>query len=108
MGLGLGIIISSLTTKYKDLNVLISFGIQLLMYVTPVPFLLSYLKNKSYRYFIGWNPLSPLVDGFRYSLFGEGIFPANMFIYSIACSTVILLTGIILFNKVECDFMDTV
>ncbi len=108
MGLGLGIIISSLTTKYKDLSVLIGFGVQLLMYVTPVPYPLSYLQNKSYRYCIEWNPLSPLVEGFRYSLFGEGLFSAGMLLYSIGCSVAILLAGIIFFNKVERNFMDTV
>jgi lipopolysaccharide transport system permease protein len=108
LGLGMGIIISALTTKYKDLAVLISFGVQLLMYVTPVPYPLAYLQNKSYRYFIEWNPLSPLIEGFRYSLFGEGIFSANMLMYSTICSAFILVTGIVLFNKVERNFMDTV
>jgi lipopolysaccharide transport system permease protein len=108
MGLGLGIIISSLTTKYKDLTVLIGFGVQLLMYVTPVPYPLDYLQNKSYLVFIKWNPLSPLVEGFRFSLFGEGLFSPAMLLYSIACSVVILLAGIIFFNKVERNFMDTV
>jgi len=108
MGLGLGIIISSLTTKYKDLNVLISFGVQLLMYVTPVPYPLAYLQKKSYSYFLEWNPLSALVEGFRYSLFGEGVFTPSMLIYSIMCSIIILIAGIILFNNVERNFMDTV
>jgi len=106
--LGLGIIISSLTTKYKDLTVLIGFGVQLLMYVTPVPYPLSYLQNKSYRSFIEWNPLSPLIEGFRYSLFGEGMFSSSMLLYSTVCSAVILTLGVILFNKVERNFMDTV
>jgi len=108
MGLGLGIIISSLTTKYKDLSVLIGFGVQLLMYITPVPYPLSYLENKSYSVFIEWNPLSPLVEGFRYSLFGEGMFSVPMLLYSMLCSAVILVVGIIFFNKVERNFMDTV
>ncbi len=108
MGLGLGIIISSLTTKYKDLSVLIGFGVQLLMYVTPVPYPLAYLQNKSYRHFIEWNPLSPLIEGFRYSLFGEGVFSASMLMYSIACCAIFVLAGIIFFNKVERTFMDTV
>ncbi len=108
MSLGLGIIISSLTTKYKDLYVLISFGVQLLMYVTPILYPLAYLQNKPYGCFIRWNPLSPIVEGFRFSLFGEGMFTITMLIFSIASSIVILLAGIILFNKVERDFMDTV
>jgi lipopolysaccharide transport system permease protein len=108
MGLGSGIVISSLTTKYKDLNVLISFGVQLLMYVTPVPYPLAYLQSKPYSYFIKWNPLSTLIEGFRYSLFGEGVFTISMLIYSIVCGIVILIIGIILFNHVERSFMDTV
>ena len=108
MGLGLGTIISSLTTKYKDLNVLIGFGVQLLMYVTPVPYPMSYLQNKTYRLFIEWNPLSPLIEGFRYCLFGEGIFSATMLLYSTICSVVFLIAGIIFFNKIERNFMDTV
>ena len=108
MGLGLGIIISSLTTKYKDLTVLIGFGVQLLMYVTPVPYPLSYLQNKSYRHFIEWNPLSPLVEGFRYSLFGDGMFSASMQFYSITCSVIILFAGIVFFNKTERNFLDAV
>jgi lipopolysaccharide transport system permease protein len=108
IGLGLGIIISSLTTKYKDLTVLISFGVQLLMYVTPVPYDLYYLQNKSYLTFIKWNPLSPLVEGFRFSLFGEGLFSTIMLFYSFVCCVIILMAGIIFFNKVERNFMDTV
>lgn len=108
MGLGLGIIVSSLTTKYKDLAVLIGFGVQLLMYVTPVPYPLAFIKDKPYRHFIEWNPLSPLVEGFRYSLFGDGIFSTAMLMYSVVCSIVFLLAGVVIFNKVERSFMDTV
>jgi lipopolysaccharide transport system permease protein len=108
MGLGLGIIISSLTTKYRDLNVLIGFGVTLLMYVTPVVYPLSFLEKSSYRDFIEWNPLSPLVESFRYSLFGEGSFSIYSFGYSILFMFSVLLCGILLFNKVERNFMDTV
>lgn len=108
MGLGTGIIISSLTTKYRDLTVLITFGVQLLMYITPVAYPLSYLDKSGYKTFIQWNPLSPLVEGFRYSIFGQGTFNINFFIYSILFAGISLLFGIMLFNKVERNFMDTV
>jgi len=108
LGLGLGIIISSLTTKYRDLNVLITFGVQLLMYVTPVVYPLSFLEKSRYKNFIEWNPLSALVEGFRYSVFGEGSFNIFFFIYSIVFTLVALLIGVLLFGKVERTFMDTV
>ena len=108
MGLGAGIIISSLTTKYRDLNVLIGFGIGLLMYVTPVAYPLSFLEQSHYKMFIQWNPLSSLVEGFRYSLFGVGVFNQAFFAYGIIFSFFVLLLGVLLFNKVERSFMDTV
>lgn len=107
-GLGLGIIISSLTTKYRDLTVLIGFGVQLLMYVTPVAYPLSFLEKSSYKVFIQWNPLSSLVEGFRYAVYGSGSFDGAMFLYSISCTLLILVTGIMIFSKVERSFMDTV
>ena len=108
MGLGAGIIISSLTTKYRDLNILISFGVGLLMYVTPVVYPLSFLEQSQYKLFIQWNPLSAFVEGFRYSLFGVGVFNPGYFVYSIIFTLFVLLLGILLFNKVERSFMDTV
>ena len=108
LGLGLGIIISSLTTKYRDLTIFISFGVQLLMYVTPVAYPLSYLDKSKYVGFIQWNPLSPLVEGFRYAVFGDGIFNIYFFGYSILFTAIALLCGVLLFNKVERSFMDTV
>ncbi len=108
IGLGLGIIISSLTTKYRDFAVLVTFGVQLLMYATPVVYPLSYLKNKSYRWIIEWNPLSSLVEGFRYALFGKGSFDASSLLYSFIFMMVLLVSGIVIFSKVERTFMDTV
>ena len=107
-GFGLGIVISSLTTKYRDLNVLISFGVQLLMYVTPVAYPLSFLENASLKVFIQWNPLSPLVEGFRYAVYGTGVFQPGMFLYSVGCMLLILFLGTMVFSKVERSFMDTV
>jgi lipopolysaccharide transport system permease protein len=108
MGLGLGIIISSLTTKYRDLTILISFGVQLLMYATPVAYPLSFIEKSKYTNFIRWNPLSPLVEGFRYAVLGQGTFNLYFFGYSIIFTIIALLFGVLLFNKVERSFMDTV
>ena len=108
MGLGLGIIISSLTTKYRDFAVLIGFAVQLLMYATPVAYPLSYIKGKSYEWLITANPLTPIVEAFRFALFGKGSFvPLHLF-YSGLFIIVALFVGTIIFNRVERSFMDTV
>jgi lipopolysaccharide transport system permease protein len=108
IGLGGGIIISSLTTKYRDLNVLIGFGVQLLMYITPVVYPLSFLESSKYKAFVQWNPLSTLVESFRYCLFGIGSFDVYYFCYSIVFAILLLILGMMLFSKVEKNFMDTV
>lgn len=108
MGLGLGIIISSMTTKYRDLNVLLGFGVQLLMYATPVAYPMSFLKSKSYAAWIQWNPLSPIVEAFRYALFGQGVLEAGHLLYSFGFIVIVLFIGLLMFNKVEKTFMDTV
>ncbi|MDB5191555.1 MAG: transporter permease [Segetibacter sp.] len=108
LGLGLGIIISSLTTKYRDLTFLIGFAVQLLMYATPIAYPLSFLQNKSYVAWIKWNPLSPIVESFRYALFGSGTFSPSGLLYSGAFILVTLVIGLIFFNKVEKSFMDTI
>ncbi|MEY3432790.1 MAG: hypothetical protein RL131_726 [Bacteroidota bacterium] len=107
-GLGLGIIISSLTTKYRDLNVLIGFAVQLFMYATPVVYPLSSLKNESLKFWISMNPISPLVEAFRYSVLGVGSFDLSSLIYSLSCMVVVLLIGLMIFSRVEKTFMDTV
>ncbi len=108
MGLGLGIIISSLTTKYRDFSILIGFAVQLLMYATPVAYPLSFLKNKSFVSWIAWNPLTPIVEAFRYSLFGTGTVDSWGLLYSGGFIVVMLLIGMVIFSKVERTFMDTV
>lgn len=108
MGLGLGIIISSMTTKYRDLNVLLGFGVQLLMYATPIAYPLSFLKSKSYASWIQWNPLTPIVEAFRYALFGQGTLNAGSLVYSLIFIVITLFIGLLMFNKVEKTFMDTV
>lgn len=106
--LGLGIIISSLTTKYRDFTVLVAFGIQLLMYATPIAYPLSFLAGSEYAWVIELNPLSPLVEAFRYILLGKGTFTIGNLLFSGAFTLVVLFFGMILFNRVEKNFMDTV
>jgi lipopolysaccharide transport system permease protein len=106
-GLGAGIIISSLTTKYRDLNVLFSFGVNLLMYATPVIYPLSTIPGK-YRVFLEWNPISPVIEFFRYMFTGMGTFTVGSLTYSVCMMSMILFIGLLLFNRVEKTFMDTV
>src|SRR5260221_4973960 len=108
MGLGLGIIVSSLTTKYRDFQVLISFGMQLLMFGTPIVYSLSVISNLKFAWILKLNPLTPLAEAFRYALFGKGMFSTGWLLYSAGFMTIALLIGLILFNKVEKSFMDTV
>jgi len=108
MGLGLGIIISSMTTKYRDLTVLIGFAVQLLMYATPIAYPLSFLQDKSYASWIQWNPLTPIVEAFRFALFQHGSFDAGSLLYSSFFIVIVLFIGLLLFSKVERTFMDTV
>ncbi len=107
-GLGLGIIISSITTKYRDFNVLLGFAVQLLMYATPIVYPLSYLKNTGYKWIIDINPLTPVIELFRYALFQKGTIEPNGVLYSVAFTLVSLFIGILMFNRVEKTFMDTV
>jgi lipopolysaccharide transport system permease protein len=107
LGLGVGIIVSSLTIRYRDLQVLITFAVQLLMYATPVIYPLSMVPDK-YRWLVLANPMAPLIETFRYVLLGAGAFDGWSLVYSAAATLVILLTGILLFNHVERTFMDTV
>ncbi|MEO8416656.1 MAG: ABC transporter permease, partial [Ginsengibacter sp.] len=108
MGLGFGIIFSSLTTKYRDFSVLLGFGMQLLMYATPIAYPLSYLQNKSYKWVLDINPLTSIVELFRYALFGKGVFTTTSIGYSCVFIIIVVLGGIVLFNKVEKTFIDTV
>jgi len=108
IGFGLGIIISSLTTKYRDFTVLITFAIQLAMYATPIAYPLSYLKNKSYKWIIDINPITSLVEAFRFSLFGRGSFSVSSLGYSTCFMIAVFFIGTMVFNKVEKTFMDTV
>ena len=108
LGLGLGIIISSMTTKYRDLTVLIGFAVQLLMYATPVVYPLSTITSDKLRFWITLNPLTPLVEAFRYAMLGVGSFDVASFGYSIGFMVITLFIGLLIFSKVEKTFMDTV
>lgn len=107
LGLGLGLIVSSLTTKYRDLTFLISFGVQLLMYATPVIYPLSFIKGK-YRMFILANPITPIIESFRYAFLGVGEFNAGHLLYSVGFTAFVLFLGVIIFNRVEKSFMDVI
>ena len=107
MGLGLGIIFSALTTKYRDLSFLLTFGIQLLMYATPIIYPLSYTSGKLHT-LISMNPLTPILESFRYAFFSVGTFDWSGLAYTSIFSFSVLFFGIIIFNQVEKSFMDTV
>lgn len=107
MGLGFGIIISSLTTKYKDLQFMVNFGVQLLMYATPIIYPLSSIPDK-YKIIIMLNPMTSIIETFKYALLGRGTFSWEMLGYSGIFSIVILIIGLLLFNKIEQRFIDTI
>ncbi|MBK9779902.1 MAG: ABC transporter permease [Anaerolineales bacterium] len=107
LGLGMGIIISSLTTKYRDLQQLVAFGVQLLMYGTPVIYPLSTIEG-SWRWLILANPMTPVVEIFRFAFLGSSAMSPLYLIYSVAFVFFVLLVGVLVFNRVETTFMDTV
>lgn len=107
ISLGFGIIFSSLTTKYRDLVFLLTFGVQLLMYATPVIYPLSMMPEK-YAWLIKANPLTGIFEAFRYGWLGSGSFSWNGLLYSSVFMIVLLSAGAVIFNKVEKTFMDTV
>lgn len=109
MGMGFGIIVSSLTTKYRDLAIAVTFGVQLWMYATPVVYPLSTLGEGSMmRTILTINPVTSYVEIMRYIFLGQGTFTLFGCIWSAIFTFVVLIAGIILFNKVEKTFMDTV
>ena len=107
LGLGLGIIVSSLTTKYRDLQQLVAFGVQLLMYGTPVIYPLSSIEG-TWRWLILANPMTPVVEIFRFAFLGTSAMSPVYLLYSIAFMFIVLLIGVLIFNRVENTFMDTV
>lgn len=110
LGLGLGMIISSMVTKYRDLTFLVSFGVQLLMYLSAVMYPMALLKEKlpSFGWLIEYNPLAYIVETARYLLLHEGTISVYGLLYTVGVTFVLLLFGILIFNKTEKSFIDTV
>lgn len=110
LGLGTGMIISAMTTKYRDLAFLVTFGVQLLMYATTVIYPLSTAIEKypAYSWIIEYNPMTPIIETFRYGFLGEGSFSWGALGYATGVTTLFLIVGIVIFNKVEKTFVDTV
>lgn len=107
LGLGCGIIISSLTTKYRDLTQLVGFGVQLWMFATPIVYPTSQIPER-FQWIIALNPMSPIIEVFRYSFLGAGTINPSHIALSVLTTVVVLFIGIILFSRVEKSFMDTV
>lgn len=107
LGLGAGIIASSLTSKYRDLTQLVSFGVSLLMYATPIIYPLSAIPEK-WRWLVVLNPMTPIVETFRYAFLGAGTVDVMHLGYTAVFAIVLLGIGMIIFNRVERTFMDTV
>lgn len=107
LGLGFGIIISSLTTKYRDLRFLVVFGVQLLMYATPVIYPASSIPDR-FQWIIKVNPMTSIVETFRYAFLGAGSVHLLDLLYSFSFMLVIVAVGAVMFNRVEATFMDTV
>lgn len=107
LGLGFGIVISSLTTKYRDLTNLVGFGVQLWMYASPIIYPLSEIPAQ-WRIYVLANPVSPIVEAFRYGFLGTGTFSWGHLAYSFSFMVILLLIGVVLFNRTERNFIDTV
>jgi lipopolysaccharide transport system permease protein len=107
LGLGLGMIISAMTTKYRDLAFLVTFGVQLLMYATTVVYPLSAAPAR-YKWIIALNPMTPIIEAFRYGFLGEGTFTWMTLGISAVVTILLTLFGVVIFNKVERNFIDTV
>ena len=108
LSLGFGIIISSMTTKYRDLTILFTFIVQLWMYATPVIYPLSTISNEKIRMLMGINPFTSIFEAFKYGMLGVGQFSWGGLGYSFGFMVVLLLVGVVVFNKVQRSFMDTV
>ncbi|WP_282043174.1 ABC transporter permease [Winogradskyella flava] len=111
LGLGLGMLLSAMTTKYRDLTVLLGFGVQLLMYVSAVPYPLSEAKEKFPPFvsnFVEYNPLSQIIEGFRFIVINEGEIEMKKVVFTLVLSVLVFLIGLIIFNRTEKSFIDTV
>lgn len=108
LALGFGVLFSSLTTKYRDMQLLLDFFVRLWMYATPVIYPLSTITNEKLRFVMSLNPLTGIVEAFKYGFLGEGQFSWGLLGYSLAFMVVLLAIGIVIFNRVQRTFMDTV
>lgn len=108
LGLGFGILISSMTTKYRDLTILFTFVVQLWMYATPIVYPISMVTNETLHTIIMLNPMTSIIEAFKYATLGQGYFSWGALGYSFAFMSILMLWGIIIFNKVQRSFMDTV
>jgi len=107
LGLGTGVLISSMTTKYRDLTLALAFGVQLWMYATPVVYPLSQIPAK-WQWLFSLNPMAAIVETFRYAFLGSGAIQPWMLGISIGMTILILFMGIVMFSHVEKTFMDTI
>ena len=107
LAVGLGIIISSFTTKYRDLNMLVGFGLQLLQYASPIAYGLQ-LIPETIRPFYLLNPVTPIITTFRYAVFGFGFFDLRYYLASWGVSLLVFFIGLVLFSRIERTFMDTI
>ncbi len=108
LGFGSGLIVSSLTTKYKDFAHLLTFGVQLLMFVSPVFFPLSTMGTGVYRKLILANPMSGIIEAFRYGFTGSGYFSTGLLLYDTLFVVVLFFAGIFIFNATEKSFVDII
>lgn len=110
IGLGFGMIISSMTTKYRDLTFLVNFGVQLLMYGSAVMYPLSFFKEKlpKLSWVVEYNPMTTIIEAFRYMTLGVGDYSTAKMVYAILVSLTVFLFGLIIFNKTEKSFIDTI
>jgi lipopolysaccharide transport system permease protein len=106
LSLGFGLLVSSVTTKYRDLSILLGVGLQLMMYLTPVIYPVAIWKN--FGWIMKMNPLTPVIEMFRYGMMGVGAPHPEGLLYSIVFSIVVLVAGVLLFNRVEQNFIDTI
>ena len=107
LGMGVGLIISSITTKYRDLNILVGFGVSLWMYITPVVYPVSRIPQWLRSVFM-LNPVAPIIESYRHAFLGSGSFEWFYWCISLSVTVVVVLLGLVVFNKVEKNFIDTV
>lgn len=108
LGMGCGVMISAVTTKYRDLQVAVGFGLQLWMYATPIVYPISKIENPMLRSILLLNPMAPPVEMLRYGVFGTGTFLPGWLLLSVCETVVVCLFGVVLFNRIEKTFVDTI